>query len=194
MIENLENEQWLSIDGYDGYEVSNYGRVKSLGNDKTRKEKILKQSTNKYGYQIVGICKGGKQKMFRVHRLVAMAFIPNLNNYEQVNHKDEVKTNNHVDNLEWCDCKYNINYGNRNERQAKAMIGKFGKEHPMFGKFGKDNPKAKQVIQLTLDNQFVKTWGSIIDVERKLGYDNGYISKCCKGKLPHAYKYKWCYA
>ena len=167
MIENLENEQWLPIDGFDGYEVSNYGRVKSL---KGKEEKILKQYTTNYGYQLVGLCKNSKPKMLYIHRLVANAFINNSKNYIEVNHIDENKCNNHVSNLEWCDRKYNINYGTRNEKVSK------------------------QVIQLTLDNQIIKTWDSIMDVQRNLGYHNTHICKCCKGKLKSSYGYKWQYA
>lgn len=191
MKHQLENEQWLSIEGYEDYQVSNFGRVKSLGNDKTRKEKILKPSTNNKGYQQVSLYKDGKQKWFLVHRLVASAFTPNSNNLTQVNHKDENPSNNHVENLEWCDREYNCNYGTRNERIAKALIGK---NNYLFGKLGKEHHSSKQIIQLTLDGEFVRNWDSMHDVERELGYDNGNISKCCKGKLPYAYKYKWVYA
>ena len=180
MIENLENEQWLPIEGYEDYEVSNYGRVKSLGNDKTRKEKILKPNTNKDGYQLVQLWKDGKPKTFQVHRLVAIAFIPNPNNYEQVNHKDENKCNNHVDNLEWCDRKYNCNYGTRNERQSKAMLGK-------------NNSRSKQVIQLTLNNEVVKIWECMHDVERELGFANTHISECCRNKLKTSNGFIWRY-
>ena len=195
MIENLENEQWLPIEDYeDLYQVSNYGRVKSVGNNKTRKEKILKSGTDNYGYQLVALCKDGKQKMFKVHRLVAMAFIDNPNNYGEVNHKDEVKTNNHVDNLEWCDRKYNCNYGTRNERRAKTMIEKLsGNNHPLYGKFGKEHPNSKQVIQLTLNGDCIKIWDSAMDVQRKLGYHQSNISACCRNKLKTSNGYKWCY-
>lgn len=169
-------EQWLPIDGYEDYEVSNYGRVKSLGNDKTRKEKILKSITNKKGYKVVNLHSGGKQKMFSVHRLVANAFIDNPNNLPQVNHKDENKCNNHVDNLEWCDCKYNLNYGSWIEKHS-----------------GENNHLSKQVIQLTLDNQVINIWDCMHDVERELGFNHGNISKCCRGQYKSAYNYKWKY-
>lgn len=185
-------EEWKPISGYeDLYQVSNFGRVKSLNYNHTNQEQILKQATNKDGYKVVCLYKDGKGKTFQVHRLVAMAFITNPNNYAEVNHKDECKTNNHISNLEWCDCKYNCNYGTRNERHSKAMSGE---NNPMLGKLGKDNPNAKQIIQLTLENEVIKIWGSIIDVERKLGYHKSSICKCCKGKLKKTYGYKWCYA
>ena len=112
----LMKERWIAIEGYKGlYEVSNLGRVKSLISNGL----ILKQSKDKDGYYIVSL----KRKSFRVHRLVAIAFIPNPNNLAQVNHKDEDKTNNCVDNLEWCDATYNINYGTRNEQVRKSLKG-----------------------------------------------------------------------
>lgn len=178
-------EQWLPIEGYeDLYQVSNLGRVKSLGNDKTRKERILKPFTNKQGYQQVSLCKDGKVKILYVHRLVAMAFIPNTNNYAEVNHIDENPSNNHISNLEWCDRKYNCNYGTRNEKVSKALSGKFGKK----------NNRSKQIIQLTLDGEFIKNWGSMMDVERKLGYHQSSISQCCKGRYKSANGYKWKFA
>ena len=196
MIENLENEQWLPIDGFDGmYLISNYGRVKSLHYKNTNQERILKPNTTKDDYQLVTLYKDCKPKWLYVHRLVAMYFITNPNNLPQVNHKDENKCNNHVDNLEWCDCKYNLNYGTRNEKASKSLIGKFtGENHPRYGKFSKDNPTSKKVIQITLDNQFVKTWDSMMDIKRKLGYNQGNISNCCKGRQKSAYGYKWQYA
>ena len=190
MIENLENEQWKTISGYENYQVSNYGRIKSL---KGKEERILKQGTNKGGYQQVLFYKDGKPKMFRVNRLVAMSFIPNPNNLPQVNHIDENKCNNHVDNLEWCTAKYNINFGTARERQAKTISGE-NNPKTMLGKFGKEHPNSKQVIQLTLNNEVVKIWDSVMDVQRNLGYNNAHICSCCKGKRKTSNGYKWCYA
>ena len=107
-------ETWKSID--DRYSVSNLGRVKS---NYANKERILKPFFNKDGYLMVDIRHSHERKSISVHRLVAIAFIPNPNNYPEVNHKDENKTNNCVDNLEWCDDKYNCNYGTRNQRKAE---------------------------------------------------------------------------
>ena len=90
------------------YQVSNLGRVKSLGNSKTRKEKILKPEI-RTGYYSVNLCKSGKRKKHRVHRLVAQAFIENPKNLPVINHIDENKLNNCVENLEWCTHEYNMN-------------------------------------------------------------------------------------
>lgn len=128
-------EIWKDVKGYEGlYKVSNYGRIKSLIRIKnnydinttllvkvTLPEKIRKLQLTKDGYYRVGLTKNNKQIYFQVHRLVAEAFIPNPDNLPQINHKDENKTNNRVDNLEWCTPKYNANYGTRNERQSKKL-------------------------------------------------------------------------
>ena len=190
-MNDFNNEIWKTIEDYEDYEVSNYGRVKSLNYRKSKQEQILKQGTNKYGYQVVALYKDGKQKMFLVHRLVAMSFISNPNNYEQVNHKDEVKTNNNVDNLEWCNCKYNINYGSWIEKHSKLFSGE---NNPMYGKFGKEHHSSKQIIQLTLSGEVVRNWDSAIDIKHELGFDNSNISKCCKGRYKSSYGYKWQYA
>lgn len=194
-MNDFNNEIWKIIDGFEDYQISNYGRVKSLNYNKTKQERILKQATITNGYQQVNLYKDGKQKCFIVHRLVANAFIDNPNNYAEVNHKDECKTNNHVSNLEWCDRKYNCNFGTRNKKVSKALIGKYsGENNPMYGKLGKEHPNAKQVIQLTLNGDYIKLWDSMHDIERELGYSHGNIGKCCKGKQKTSNGYKWAYA
>ena len=104
-------EEWKDIKGYEGlYQISNKGRVKSLGNNKTKKEKILKPRKCN-GYFSVRLCKKGeKPKPFDIHRLVAEHFLPNPDNLPVVNHKDENKLNNNVENLEWCTFAYNTIY------------------------------------------------------------------------------------
>ena len=117
-------EIWKDIEGYEGlYQVSNYGNVRSLNYAKAGKVKELKQG-NWRGYKNVDLWKNGKGKSFKVHRLVAQAFIENPNEYLCVNHKDENKQNNHVSNLEWCTHKYNSNYGTGRERVAKTLTGR----------------------------------------------------------------------
>lgn len=114
------------------YQVSNLGRVKSLDRPKrnydintglfttiTIQGKIRKPRLTSFGYYTILLSKNGKRKWFFIHRLVAEAFIPNPDNLPEVNHKDENKLNNNVENLEWCDAKYNSNYGTRNKRISK---------------------------------------------------------------------------
>lgn len=123
-------EEWKSIPGYEGlYEVSSYGRVKSLNryvkvkskSYRLQKGKMLSPIKNKYGYLQVFLCCNGKYKIISVHRLVAQAFIPNPDNLPIINHKDEDKTNNRVENLEWCNAKYNSNYKGVLKRRSQRM-------------------------------------------------------------------------
>jgi hypothetical protein len=121
----LPKQIWKDISGYEGlYQVSNTGKVRSLNYRHTGKTKVMKPSTNKLGYKCVNLCKDGKRKIYFIHRLVALAFIPNPNNYPIINHKDENPSNNAVWNLEWCTYEYNNNYGNRNKKLSEAIKGK----------------------------------------------------------------------
>lgn len=153
-------EIYKDIPGYEGlYQVSNLGNVKSLKNyHKTIKSTILKSFIIR-GYYRVELYKNGIGKQLFVHRLVAMTFIPNPNNHPQVNHKDENKLNNSVDNLEWCTAKYNINYGTGRSRMAIAQ---------------------HKPVACFKDNKLVKCYESITDVEKD-GHHPGNVSRCCNG-------------
>ena len=123
-------EEWKSIPGYEGlYEVSNLGRVKSLekyrynnGGKQLLKERILRPIKTRTGYFILSLYKNKTYKYYLIHRLVALTFIPNPDNLPMVNHLDEDKTNNRVENLEWCTAKYNSNYGTSIERAINTKI------------------------------------------------------------------------
>lgn len=150
-------EEWRSIKGFEGYyEVSNLGRVRSLDRyvtcnngvnvyNRFKKGVILKTGVKGGGYLFVGLHKDGCKTIEpSVHRLVAEAFIPNPENLPEVNHKDENKTNNSVDNLEWCTRAYNTNYGTRGERYATTRKKNYVKEeHPFFGKHHTEETKKK---------------------------------------------------
>lgn len=113
----MKNEVWTDIKGYNGdYQISNYGRVYSVKSGIFLSQKI---KTND-GYLTVKLYGNGKSKREYVHRLVALSFLSNPNGFPQVNHKDENPENNHVSNLEWCDSRYNNNYGEHNKKIAKA--------------------------------------------------------------------------
>ena len=178
-------EEWRDISGYENlYMVSSYGRIKSLGNgcSNASKEKILKpfiDNREGKGYLRVTLCKNGKTKRFQIHRLVADAFIPNINNYEQINHKNELKDDNRVENLEWCDQKYNNSFGTRIERIVKANTN-----HPN---------KSKSVLQYDLKGNFIKEWESTMEIDRQLGFAHTHISDCCYGRYKQSYGYKWEY-
>ena len=126
-------EIWKDIKGYEKlYQVSNLGNVRRIKfiNNRTQKDKIkmLKLIKDKKGYLKINLWKNNKSKMFLVHRIVAETFILNPNNLPQVNHKDENKSNNCVENLEWCSQKYNNNYGNRLNNIRKKLMEKNVKE------------------------------------------------------------------
>lgn len=116
----MEQEVWKPIPGYEGlYDVSTFGNVRTIKRQGTN-SRVLKQKLSKKGYFTVSLCKHSKYKTVGVHRLVASAFIPNINCYPCINHKDENKKNNVVNNLEWCTYEYNNNYGTARERAAKT--------------------------------------------------------------------------
>lgn len=165
-------EEWRDIKGYEGlYQVSNYGRVKSLNYNKTNTEKIIGSIQN---YSIVTL--KGKRKY--VHRLVAEAFIPNPNNYPCVNHKDECKTNNYAENLEWCDYKYNDNYGTRNDR-----IRNFARNRV---------DQSKIVYQYTLDGKLIAIYQSTRECGRQ-GFQQSNVQRCCNGEHKQHKGYRWSY-
>lgn len=156
-------EEWRNVPGYEGlYEVSNLGRVKNI-----KTERILKPGKNNLGYLQVALYKNGLQKTVKVHRLVALAFLSNPQNLHEINHKDEDKTNNTVENLEWCTHEYNMNYGTRIERLYKP------------------------VLQFDLLGNFIREWPSMIKVYEELGISRGNISSCCSGKLKTVGGFVW---
>ena len=161
-------EIWKEIAGYEGlYWVSNLGRVKSL---KHGKEKILKPWKNTRGYLLVDLYKDGHTKHLLVHRLVAEAFIPNQNNLETVNHKDEVKTNNVASNLEWMSREDNVAYSQ--PQWAKRSVHMFDKS----------------------TGELLATFPSTNEAGRVTCIDKSSISKCCLGKLKSACGYIWRYS
>lgn len=135
-LEDLPNEVWKDIKGYEGlYQVSNYGRVKSLERP-SRVTKIMQCGIKTGGYLYITLSKCSTPKCYRTHKLVAETFLPDKTTFKsepdedrslinldklEVNHKDEDKTNNCVDNLEWCTHKYNANYGTRKQRTGEKQ-------------------------------------------------------------------------
>lgn len=182
------DEVWKPIKDYEGlYEVSNLGNVRSLPRNNT-KGKILKQSKQTQGYKFVYLCKNGKNKKYTVHRLVAEAFIPNPNNYPNVNHKIPVNKEvciNSVDNLEWCTQSHNIKEAFR-----------IGTAKPTwFKKYGKNHNRAKKVNQYDLDGNFIRTWDCIKEASDKLNICSSGIVMCCKNnkKYNNAGGFIWKY-
>ena len=182
----MNEEIWRDIKNYEGlYQVSNWGRVKTI-----KTQKIRKLVSNHKGYLLVKLCKNGISVGFSVHRLVAEAFIPNPDNLPQVNHINENKTDNRVENLEWCTNEYNHNYGTRNERARLKKIGN-PKMKTCLGKFGKDHHSSKSIIQFTLDDELVRKWDSASDAHRCIGVNYKNISSCCNGQRLSAGGFKW---
>ena len=179
------DEIWKKIDGYENYQVSNFGRVRSdytygrWGKVMRKSPMILRQDQTKDGYLRVTLCKGHTQKHFAVHRLVAMAFIPNPNNLPEINHRDENSENNFVKNLEWCSRSYNANFGTLRQRESE-----WGTNHPK---------KSKPVIQMNQDGYFVAEYPSINEAVRQTNISERGIGRCCKGKAQTSGGYKWKY-
>lgn len=179
-------EEWRDIIGFDGlYQVSNFGRVKSLNYNGTGKEKVMSGSLNRDGYIKVTLTKDKKKYSRTVHRLVAEAFIPNLENKPQVGHLKtlpdgtEDKTANEAWNLAWMTPLENNIFGTRTERLSKTKT---------------NGKKSKKVYQYTLDGLLIAIWPSVNECGRN-GYTVADIANCCK-KKPHykTYKgYKWSY-
>ena len=170
----MTKEYWKDIKGFEGlYKVSTWGRVKSL---KYNREKILKPSKDKDGYLHVVLYKNGKIKGYKIHRLVIETFMGKTldKDYYFVNHIDEDKTNNKLENLQYCTHKYNINYGTHNERMGKAH--------------------SKSVIGINKINGYITEFSSLSEAERFTGINQGNITKCCQGKLKSAGNYRWFYA
>ena len=171
-------EIWLPIEGYDFYEVSNLGRVRRLEsvvtntNGVTRKVpgKILKLAANKTGYLTVNLSKNGIVRTCSIHRLVSTAFLPKSDNKFQVNHLDEDKTNNTVENLEWCTAKENVNYGTRNKRTAEKL--------------------QKPVLCVELNQIFP----SLTDAARQLRLNVGNLGSVLTGRYKTTGGYHWKYA
>ena len=188
----MNEEIWKDIIGYEGlYQVSNLGRVKSLERYNRRNikipEKILVGCVNYKGYHKVLLCKDGRQKQYSVHRLVMNAFVPNPNNYPVVNHKDENKLNNNVDNLEWCTVAYNNTYGNALEKARKTR--------KTSEKWKARNTSYKKPIeQCDLQGNLIKRWDSSIDAEKGLGLWSSHIRNCCRGEGKTCGGYIWRYA
>jgi hypothetical protein len=191
-IEDREPEIWkpinkLKIDYTGLYEISSWGRVKSLGritpDNRKIKERILKPRLDKYGYQYVNLSKNNKRKTLKIHRLVTLQFINNFKNFPEVNHKDGNKLNNYYENLEWCTAKINQRHAwkiglKENVRSSTSKIGK------KYALINNKKYKSKKVYCPELQKEF----NSISNAAKFLNVSASGISACCKGEYKYAYK------
>ena len=154
------------IKGYEGlYGITTEGDVYSY-----KSKRFLKPGDIGDGYLQVILYKDRERKFYLIHRLVAEAYIPNPENLPQVNHKDENKANNCLQNLEWCDASYNINYGTHNEKVS--------------------NSRKKPILQYDLDGNFIREWKCAADVGKEVQAN---IVNCLKGRCKTAYGFIWKY-
>lgn len=176
-------EIWRDIKDFQNYQVSSQGRVRSVDHETEKlnngvltkhhyKGKVLKPAENRYGYLIVGLCKDGKTHTKTIHRLVAEAFLSNPQQLPEVNHRNENKHDNRVENLEYCSSEYNTKYGSRTERAAKS--------------------KSKPVGQFNLNGELVRTWPSAAEAGRN-GFNKCDIYMCCHDKIKTHKTYTWRY-
>ena len=163
-IETIEEAfDWRDIENYEGlYKVNEYGDVLSIGYEK---KKLLKPLLSNCGYLRVELYKNGIRKFHSVHRLVATAFCEGAEDFEEVNHVDEDKTNNHYSNLEWCTREYNNNYGTRTEKSSVKV----------------------RCVELNM------IFNSISEAGRYVKTNSSHISACCRGKRKTTGGYHWEY-
>lgn len=184
----MEQEIWKDIPGYSGlYQISNLGRIRSY--PKWRgpvrlKAKILKPRINQHGYKQKILVKNGIRKTYNIHRLVAMAFIPNPYNKKCIDHINTIKTDNRVENLRWVTHKENSN----NPLSLNKHIGIKG---PWAGKYGAQHPNSKKINQYTKDGKFVRSFDGIAQAERELGIYNIYRSLISATKMVGGYFWRY---
>lgn len=176
-------EVWKDIAGYEGlYEVSNLGRVRSLDRyvphrtfgKKFCKGHVMATHINNAGYVTVNLCKHNRYTSYDIHRLVAIAFMENPEGLPEVNHIDENKQNNCIENLEWVTKQQNESHGTKRMRSSEKI--------------------KRRIVQYNTDGQIIKEWESPTDAELSIsGKITGAISHCAKGKTKTAYGYIWRY-
>lgn len=195
-LESFEGEIWKDFPKiyedcqfHEGYEISNYGRLKAKENSNRNafykgKAHICKTGLNRCGYECIRITFRGKSKTFTIHKIVAIAFVDNPSSYKEVNHKNEIKTDNRADNLEWCTRSYNMKFGTGVKLGKKRML-----ESAFF------QNKMKPVNQYDMDMNFIRTFASMSQAAKSIGSKTvSDIKNCCIGKQKYAYGYKWKYA
>lgn len=173
---------WKPIKGYEGrYLVSNQGDIMSCYSGK-----ILSPRNDECGYEIVHLTNEYGKKHHLVHRLVAHAFIPKPKGINEINHINEIKNDNRVENLEWVSHKENLQKYWDNHPEKKKEVVKSPRKTNDY--------RNTEIVQITLSNEFVKVWKNISTIVKELGYNNSSITECCLNKRHKAYGYKWQFA
>lgn len=160
----------------DGYLVHRDGSVYSINWHNSRRMRQVGDHINNNGY--CTFYNKRRKRVMLVSRFVAECFLPNPENLPQVNHKNEIKTDNRVENLEWCDNRHNVNWGTHNERMAASL---------------RNGPLAKIVQQYSEDGKLIREWPSLMEVKRSLGFNAGHICDCCNGKRRIENGFVWKY-
>lgn len=188
-------EIWKQVVGYENlYEVSSIGRVKRVGGieffksrrgnlvSRTRKGGIIVLKEAK-GYLRAHLCMGGKAKPIMAHRLVAIAFTPNPNNYPEINHKNGIRSENRVENLEWCTKSQNIRhcYDVLKRPISPNVINVYGGNHPA----------STPIFQYDLSGNFIKEWSSAIEIQRELSIHSPNVIACCRGRQQTSGGFIW---
>ena len=158
-------EIWKDIPNYEGlYQISNQGNIISC-----RNHQYLKPIIDNYGYCHVALYKNKQKTTYKIHRLVAITFIENPNNYPIINHKDENRTNNCVENLEWCTYKYNNEYNDRHKKYAYKTAKKLG--HTIY--------------QYDINHNLIGTFPSIIELSRQLNLPRTSVTRHLNNHTPY---------
>lgn len=177
----MNNEIWKDIPNFPNYQVSNLGDIKRKY--KNGNIKILKKGFDKDGYYIVCLCENNKKTTKRINILVAQTFIDNPNNYPIINHKNGIKTDNRVENLEWCTYSHNM--------KEAYKIGLCKPTKYFLGKFGEKSSKARKIVQKDLNGNIINYFYGCLEANRKTNINFRNINSCCNGKRLTAGGYKW---
>lgn len=200
LLQDIDGEEWMPVVGYEElYHVSSFGRIKALASQevkiwkcgrkyKSRKQaKILAQKKHNRGYKMVCLTKNEIKKYTTIHRLVAIAFINNPENKRTVNHKNGVKWDNRVDNLEW-------STDSENGVHSFKELGRKGAQ-TFLGKFGKSHNRSKPILQFDLDGNLIREWENGPQIQRENGWASTNIQSACNGKkgvvAPYGFKWKY---
>lgn len=184
----METEVWKDIVWFEGiYQASSLWNIKSckrIASDwRLLLWKQLKFAITNSGYYFIWLCQKSNSISKTVHRLVAQAFIPNPEYKSFINHKNWIKTDNRVENLEWCTRSEN------EQHKYKVLWYKWNK----YWLFWKNHNRSKKVNQYDLDWNFIKTWDSMSDIQRDLGINASYVCRCCKWQIKKSWWFKWRY-